>query len=484
MANRFNLVEEKWIPTASGVLSLNDIFSDGIKSRIGYLIGTPLEKISLFRFLLAVAQSAFTPKNKDEWLSLDREQFCKEICNYLSEKRDLFWLFSDERPFLQIRDPSDELLKKQKTTHLLKLEASDNMVITSDLQQTPDSLSDVSKAILLFVVLNFSLAHKKWSPDGRRPIPPSHTIGRGYLHINILGEDLIESLMLNILSEEEILNMKFLPLGIGSPVWEYDISFQNIDKLNELRKSYLGRLLPLSRFIRFLQGSEEVWLGPGVVMYNKDNLIIDPFWIIAKSKKGEEYPKKVDPEKGITRDLPAMLEYSRSTELSSLRSFILDTNLQYIRNKIDSDYFGFYVGGIKSSMKSGGEYISGSDDWIDSKIIFPKSTLQEDSGWLDLFKGEIKWIEDKSNLLENRVKKYWRDNNVENANDIAKKASSEFWKTIAVRLQDIVYALQNSEKIASIRQDINRIAVSIYNEFCPKEAPRQLELWVKNAWFI
>lgn len=68
MENRFNLIDEPWIPIADiGLVSLKQLFSDGSYRALG---GTPVEKIALTKFLLAIAQSACTPENDAKWQQL------------------------------------------------------------------------------------------------------------------------------------------------------------------------------------------------------------------------------------------------------------------------------------------------------------------------------------------------------------------------------------------------------------------------------
>ena len=60
---RFNLVDENWIPVAGeGLVSLRRVFTDHNLMALG---GNPVEKIALTKLLLAIAQTAYTPKNDD-----------------------------------------------------------------------------------------------------------------------------------------------------------------------------------------------------------------------------------------------------------------------------------------------------------------------------------------------------------------------------------------------------------------------------------
>ena len=69
--NRFNLIDEPWIPIADrGNVSLRQAFSEPLPPSPG---GSPLIKITIFKFLLAVAQAACTPADDDEWIDLRPE---------------------------------------------------------------------------------------------------------------------------------------------------------------------------------------------------------------------------------------------------------------------------------------------------------------------------------------------------------------------------------------------------------------------------
>lgn len=84
----FNLVDEKWITTVDrGLVSLRDVFSDtGIKQ----LGGSVIEKLSIFKLLLSIAQSAYTPDNDEDWNSYTSEKMMTRICSYLEQHKNKF----------------------------------------------------------------------------------------------------------------------------------------------------------------------------------------------------------------------------------------------------------------------------------------------------------------------------------------------------------------------------------------------------------
>ena len=97
--NRFNLIDEPWIPLAdTGLVTLKQLFSDSPCRSLG---GSPIEKIALNKLCLAIAQAAATPNDDDEWGRMRPEGLARECLSYLERWHDRFYLFG-ERPFLQI----------------------------------------------------------------------------------------------------------------------------------------------------------------------------------------------------------------------------------------------------------------------------------------------------------------------------------------------------------------------------------------------
>lgn len=97
--NSFNLIDEKWIPTVDkGFVSLKQVFSDREIKQLG---GSVIEKLSIFKLLLAIAQSAYTPKDDLDWRNYSKKNFVSKVNSYLDKWHDNFFLYSDENPFLQ-----------------------------------------------------------------------------------------------------------------------------------------------------------------------------------------------------------------------------------------------------------------------------------------------------------------------------------------------------------------------------------------------
>ena len=99
MEKRFNLIDEPWIPIADyGRVSLHDIFSQQKYQNLG---GNPVQKIAVFKLLLAIAQAAVTPDDELAWRHLGVKGMADTCLDYLSRWHKRFYLYGDQ-PFLQM----------------------------------------------------------------------------------------------------------------------------------------------------------------------------------------------------------------------------------------------------------------------------------------------------------------------------------------------------------------------------------------------
>lgn len=97
--NRFNLVDEPWIPVAGvGRVSLAQLFENPQYRSLG---GNPVQKIAVMKLLLAIAQAAATPADEHAWRALGAEGLACSCGAYLDRWHERFYLYG-ERPFLQM----------------------------------------------------------------------------------------------------------------------------------------------------------------------------------------------------------------------------------------------------------------------------------------------------------------------------------------------------------------------------------------------
>lgn len=210
MNNSTNLLDTPWIPTPEKLLTLREIFN---QTDISFISGSPLVKISIFKFLQAVVQAACTPNDDAEWNLLSSNSFQelrKRINNYLDLHHDDFYL-NGEHPFLQLNS-----VKEASSANLGILIpyvcSGDNNVVITEYQTMRGKMSDTEKIVGLLVLQNFGFggkgkADRSFSIDksgNKKTILGGPALGTyGYLHTFYKAETLIESLWLNLFTKKE-----------------------------------------------------------------------------------------------------------------------------------------------------------------------------------------------------------------------------------------------------------------------------------------
>src|SRR5690625_3975752 len=180
MENKFNLIDEPWIPIADyGLISLRDIFSNNKYRELG---GNPIQKIAIFKLLLAISQAAVTPSDEEAWQALGTEKLAHRCLTYLEKWHDKFYLYG-ERPFLQmpkvlesIDERTEKKLKSAKTPAQKRkvmataapkafgagfypdLPSDNNTILSHTLIET--ELQDHKKAFFILILMNFSFCGK------------------------------------------------------------------------------------------------------------------------------------------------------------------------------------------------------------------------------------------------------------------------------------------------------------------------------------
>ncbi|MFH1395621.1 MAG: type I-E CRISPR-associated protein Cse1/CasA, partial [Candidatus Omnitrophota bacterium] len=322
VANRFNLVDEPWISVAGyGLVSLAEIFSNAGLASLG---GNPIQKIALLKLLLAIAQTAYTPKDDADWEQLGADGMAEKCLKYLNDKKDLFWLYG-EKPFLQMTSISDAEI--QPFGALQVYVATGNTTVLTQ-SQIETNLRDADKALLVIQMMGFPLGGKKTDngivlsleykgkvnekgkPSTGKPGP---SIGfMGFLHSFLLGETLRETLWLNLFTTENIAELKIFPEYLGLAPWEKMPAGEDCSVAKKLKNSYLGRLVPLARFV--LLEDAGMHYSEGILHASYAEGITDPSVAVDFSKAK---PKVIwtDPERRPWRQLTAVLSFFESSSL-------------------------------------------------------------------------------------------------------------------------------------------------------------------------
>lgn len=484
---RFNLIDEKWIPVADkGLASLYEIFTDYTISTLG---GDPVQKISIIKLLLAIVQSAWTPADEAEWRSGGVAGMCKRVLMYFDKWHESFWLYG-ENPFLQM--PAIEKAEKKGFGCVLPMIAYGNATVLVN-SQVERSMSDAEKALVLIQQMSFSLSGKK--VDNRIVLSPGYSgkmndkgrpsSGRagpgvayqGLLHSFVFGKLLLETLRYNVFPADFLATLEMYPSGLGTAPWENMPAGEDDPIARVLRDSYLGRLLPMSRFMLLKQ--DGIHYSEGIAHKNYLDGVVDPS--IAVNFSGKKTSVLwVDTEKRPWRQLTALLSFMNQNG-GSYKCIQLSMATRHLQNV---DFFSIWSGGMRVSSNAGEQYLSGTDDFVESEVHLSGAVFDNASNFITTLNTEMEMMDTVSRSLWGRVSGYLKDLKVD-GKDIAGKATGMYWQLCERSFQKLVEACaaDSSGTLAQVyRKKYLENAFATYDRFCPNQTSRQMESWAANRY--
>ena len=479
---RFNLIDEPWIPIADvGRVSLKDIFNHTDYRALG---GNPVQKIAVTKLLLAIAQTAATPIDDDAWATFGTNGMARECLAYLERWYDCFWLYG-EKPFLQM--PAIRAADQQSFGAVLAEVTTGNTTILTQ-TQVEKNLSDADKAMLIVTLMGFGLGGKK--TDNRIVLSPGYTgktndkgkpstgkpgssVGfMGFLHNFLYGESVLTTLWLNLITKEQLAQLHIFTAGLGTAPWEMMPKGEACPIARNLQDSLMGRLLPLSRFC--LLAENGLHYSEGIAHLDYKENMTDPS---VSSDFSSKDPKViwVDPLKKPWRFLTALLEFLSPNNPSGFNCPQLRFGLSRARKHVLT--LGIWSGGLRVSSNAGEQYVSGSDDFVESLILLPNSILSEE--WFTNLQLEMAELEQLSKAVYSTTLNYYKNQN-EDGKAQAVLASNLFWQLCERKFQDLVNVCDDYAEILALRKTFAHFANQAYNQFCAKDTARQLDAWAKN----
>ena len=478
MKNKFNLIDEPWIPiTEIGLVSLRDVFRQ--ENLVG-LGGNPIQKISLMKLLLAIAQAAYTPANDDAWKELGNKGLAERCNEYLDKWHNWFYLYG-EKPFLQM--PSISTAKKKIYGALIPWISSGNTTVKMH-SQVAKEMSDPEKALLLITLMGFALGGKKVDNSislskgyvKKKSGKPGPSMAHmGLLHNFVFGETLKESVWLNLLTHENINSCKLFSKGLGTAPWESMPKGEDCKVAKMLKSSLMGRLVPLCRFC--LLDEKGIHYSEGILHLNYLDGFFDP--TIAINNSGKK-PKVLwsDSGKRPWRQLPALLSFIKQTKsrFDCLQLCFSLPRTTYIKNN-----FIVWSGGLRVSSNAGEQYVSGSDDFVESEVkLMPEYIINED--WFNQLLIEMENLEGLGKTLYGSILNFYKTQKTEGAG-LASNGTSLFWQLCENNFQNLVDACDNSEKakqeLQLLHQKFAGYIHTVYNQSCPSNTARQIDVWAK-----
>ncbi|HEU18153.1 MAG TPA: type I-E CRISPR-associated protein Cse1/CasA [Deltaproteobacteria bacterium] len=281
-----NLVTDRWLPVTDRnnrlcYISLNQLF--GEPDEWLDLVLRPHERVSVMRFLICIVQAALGGgPSEDSWNDYIDET-PQKCLNYLKsdERKRCFDLYVDEipeddkTPFLQIAE-LEPFNKEPTPTTKLKFSLAtgnnstlfDHSGLNIDREESKRLLDNSDLVVSMLSFNNFSLAglypQAKWkdkitSKSGVKDAPCA-----SMLHCFVRKDTVIETVHANILTKEQIIER--YGENVGVPVWDhFPSSPSDHDAIKNATQTYIGRLVPLSRWLKILPDRKTMLMGEGFV---------------------------------------------------------------------------------------------------------------------------------------------------------------------------------------------------------------------------
>ena len=282
-----NLTTTPFMEAGTKRLTLREAFEPGVQN----LTGSPMTRLVQLKFLTAVATAAVRPELKtlQSRRALTPGSISRAALAYLDAHADLFDL-DGEKPFLQC--PEAKRAKTQPATLMLIGGISGNTpAICAD--SLPRLMTDAERIMSVLFAVVCAPGGKKFDPAFKEnpaekravktaPVPPALGL-TGSVHAVPLGDTLLDTILLNLFSEEELKGIPLYGGGIGEAPWEkrprqFDAAYP---------WTLMGRLVPMVR-CALLEGGQ-LHLGMGVIPVPVEEGAADPTVTIrpdASKKKG------------------------------------------------------------------------------------------------------------------------------------------------------------------------------------------------------
>ena len=478
-----NLIGDPWIPVVfqdgqNGTVGLRGLYERA--EEIRDLALAPPQRIAVMRLLICMTQAALDgPKDRDEWLAC-KPRIAPESLAYLDARHAKFDLFGNT-PFMQIRD-----LRADKCAPLDKLDfglASGNNKTLFDQSSVPEGRTHTAgwASLHLLTFLNFSTGGKVGQANwGSRKFSGSTTAAPALkaAHLFLRGGDLSKTIWRNLLAKDDVDTM---PNGTwGKPIWDaFPKSPDDRACVENATQTYLGRLVPLARFVKL--ESERGMLSPSCIIGPASKALKfeglpsyrEPSETVVWNKaKKEHQPLCVSTEKHIWRELGAVLAVQENESDAGAGARTLK-NLYQIADQ--DGQFDVWIGGLIPDKAA---FV----DAVEWNLSLPVGILGEVE--LKSYQTNVVLADKFAGYLSSAVRAYLDEMNAYKGNDsrskdarkgIVKRATSIFWQELDQRYK----LLLKDRPIDDDWKFIVRKALEKgYGLSCIHETPRQIQAFV------
>jgi len=480
-----NLVTDHWIPVvmADGEIersSLARLYEQ--REQIRDLACTPPQRIALMRLLICITQAALDgPSDDQDWWDC-RERVAESSLAYLARWREAFNLRGD-RPFLQIPglevDPGSSKPLDMLDCRL----SSGNNPTLFDHEAVAEGREGTDEDIALNLVtfLNFSTGGKVGQANWHGA-KYSHSTFTGpclrYTHTFVRGANLLETVHLNLMTKSgEITGISSLPNGEwGRPVWEsFPETVEDASALRNAAETYLGRLVPLSRFVNLAAGAPtQCIIGPTHKSYRISHLpaFREP-WATVVDVKGEPRYMMATSSRHMWRQLESLLSLARGP-CGATGSLSL-ANVATLYDALGDKVIDIWVGGLEAG--AGGGKIIDTVEWCFSVPISQFGETQ-----MNKYVTGVKLADDGEKALGSAVKAFFVEMKMDSRQIPYDHAKQRYWSILDGQCLVLLRAANDAHiHLGDTWYAIVRSAMKdAYVSLCTHETPRQIEASAKG----
>ncbi|NPV02163.1 MAG: type I-E CRISPR-associated protein Cse1/CasA [Brevinematales bacterium] len=473
-----NLVSDPWIPVTAAdglptIISLLNVFTKG--ALYPDLSVKPYERVALMRLFTCIAHAALDgPNNFEEWEN-SVKLLAEKVPSYLSKWKDYFELYHPSTPFLQIaglnpkspRNPVSkmdfDIANGNSTTFF------DNESISDDVRKIPDD----ELALLLLTYQCYSLGGglgvTEWNGTATKQVGnmDAPCSDDSMIHCFIGGGNLLDTIVLNLPVRDD-LNKHYSGFDYGKPVWEMYPTSPDPDspEAENASRTYMGRLVSLSRWIKLIPGEYEMLFGEGFKYPKFPDFPREITSSVRRVKQGKKEEKSFlmpySPEKALWRDLQSVIivkdDYQEGGPLCLRRlrgdkdfDLIIDGFARYQQKFLDASEGIYHIPG-RMLTDRGREYYEKGIDFAEKR------------DW----------------RLKGAVKQYYKILNVQA--DLSGKASGIFW-TLLESQKDLLFTIAGSTGNRTVVEGLEKewhdivfkTAINAYQMCCENHSARALQ---------
>ncbi len=479
--NTYNLIDEPWIPVlmqdgATRTVSLSEIFSDN-DGAIADLALNPYERVAVSRLLLCISQAALEPArliDESAWLEA-KSAVCPMALAYLRKWHGRFFLYG---PHAFLQPDCIALAKADSATPLDKLVLQFSSGNNSTLYDHGAALAcrdlSFSELILGFLVFqNFSSGGTSgqciWDGvETKKLIVGGPCRERSMLFSILLGDNLIETIWLNLLTDQWA--RRSLKANWGRPFWEFDELSRKMTADNE--KTILGHLAPFSRAIKLTKGATTCILGealsyPQIPEWREPMASVKLQNEAKKSEFAETYVSS-NPAMMPWRELPSLLAVHETDGRKAALA------LRHLQSLPYEKEFTLWTGGLFSKQAKDIATV----EW---KARLSVGLLEDIS--LKRYQNAIEWAERQLTALHSATEEYARimKVDVDKTSRFFVPAERVFWDMLSQPSnQKLVRDVDSPTYLQDWRKVSREAAEEAYQRACVAGDARQMEAYVQG----